>query len=361
MRAVAVFPRRSELAIVEVPPPILKGDHDVLVRVREVGICGTDREICAFHYGTPPAGHEALILGHEAIGEVLEVGSSVSGFRSGDLVVMTVRRPCTDASCLGCRYGREDFCETHHFRERGIKEADGYMTDLIVEDEHYLVPLPERLADVGVLVEPLTIAAKASLELDAIRQRFPWQRTNVRGLVLGAGPIGMLAAMMLVSRGATTVLYSREPANTPRAELVRSFGAQYVSAQEIPLTELASRDAEFNIIVEAVGNARVAFESLRALAPNGIAVLSGIPSGQHPIDIDLDPIMRNIVLENQMVFGTVNASRAAFEEAVRELEQFMRRFPEAVSSLITERVGLEQAPELVRKPGGIKQVVAVAA
>ena len=361
MRAVAVFPRRSELSVVDVPPPSLKADQDVLVRVREVGVCGTDREICAFHYGTPPPGRDALILGHEAIGEVLEVGSSVTTFRPGDLVVMTVRRPCTVASCLGCRAGREDFCETHHFRERGIKEADGYMTDLIVEDEHYLVPLPDRLAEVGVLVEPLTIAAKASLELDVIRQRFPWQRPNPRGLVLGAGPIGILAAMMLVSRGATTALYSRELSTSPRAELVRSFGAQYISAEETPLAELAGRDAGFNVIIEAVGNARVAFESLRALAPNGIAVLSGIPSGKHPINIDLDPIMRDIVLENQMVFGTVNASRTAFKEAVRELEQFMTRFPEAVRSLITERVGLEKAPALVLNPGGIKQVVAVAA
>jgi glucose 1-dehydrogenase len=360
MRAVAVFRRRSEIAIVEVPPPILKGDRDVLVRVREVGICGTDREIAAFHYGTPPAGHDGLILGHEAVGEVLEVGTSISGFRSGDLVVMTVRRPCNEESCLACRADREDFCFTDHFRERGIKGADGFMTNLIVEDEHCLVPVPDSLAEVAVLVEPLTIAAKASLELDAVRQRFPWQRPNPRGLVLGAGPIGILAAMMLVSRGATTVLFSRELSSSPRAELVRSFGAEYVSAQETSLTE-AFPAAPFNVIIEAVGNARVAFESLRVLAPNGIAVLSGIPAGQHQIDIDLDPIMRDIVLKNQMVFGTVNASRIAFEEAVRELEQFMKRFPETVRSLITERVGLERAPELLVTPGGIKQVVAVAA
>ncbi len=163
----AVFPERRELRIVEVPNPILRGEHEVLVRVREVGICGTDREICEFHYGVPPSGSERLV-GHEALGEVVEVGPAVRMLAPGDLVALTVRRPCTVDACVACRAGRQDFCITGTFRERGIKEADGYMTELVVEHEHYLVRVPRTLADVGVLIEPLTIAAKASVELEAI-------------------------------------------------------------------------------------------------------------------------------------------------------------------------------------------------
>jgi len=361
MRAMAVLRDRRELKIVEMPAPKLKSTRDVLVRVREVGICGTDREIGAFHYGTPAAGHDALVVGHEALGEVVEVGTSVRTLEPGDLVAVTVRRPCTDDTCLACRAGRQDFCVSGHFRERGIKEADGFMTELIVEDEGYLVRVPPCLADVGVLVEPLTIAAKASVEFSMILRRFPWEPVGLRALVLGAGPIGLLGAMMMVSRNLKPLVYSLEPADSPRAQLLRSFGAQYISAKDVSLDRLPAHSGPFDVIFEAVGNARVAFNALGALAPNGVCILSGVPGGNVPIEIDLNGITRDIVLKNQMIFGTVNASRSSFEESVRLLEQFMILFPDAVRSLITERVSLEQAPELLRQAGGIKQVVAIAA
>jgi threonine dehydrogenase-like Zn-dependent dehydrogenase len=362
MRAIAVFPEKRDLRIIDLPAPEAKGEHDVTVRVREVGICGTDREICGFHYGTPPSGKSRLVLGHEALGEVVRVGPAVRSLKTGDLVAFTVRRPCEDKECVACRAGRQDFCTTGEFLERGIKEADGYMTELVVEEEHYLVRVPRVLADVGVLVEPLTIAAKAGMDLEAILQRYPWEPTGMRALVLGAGPIGLLAAMMLVARNdVETFVYSLEPAESERAKLVRSFGAEYVSARDVPVAELPTRVGRFDIIFEAVGHARVAFSALEALAPNGVVVLSGVPGGEKPIEINLDAIMRNIVLNNQVVFGTVNASRAAFEASVRQLEQFMTLFPDAVRRLITHKARLEDAPELLRSSGGIKQVIRLAA
>jgi threonine dehydrogenase-like Zn-dependent dehydrogenase len=363
MRAMAVFPRRREIGIVDVPDPALKGEHDVKVRVREVGICGTDREICDFHYGTPPSGSERLVLGHEAIGEVVDVGPAVRRLARGDLVALTVRRPCADRECVACRAGRQDFCVTGHFRERGIKHADGFMTELVVEDERFLVPVPRTLAEVAVLVEPLTIAAKAAVDLETVLRRYPWEPTGLRALVLGAGPIGLLGAMMLVARNMDVFVYSLEPADGPRARLVRSFGGEYVSARDTPLSDLSSRYGTFDVMFEAVGTARVAFSALDALAPNGVFVFSGVPGAPRKIEIDLDDIMRNIVLHNQMLFGTVNASRAAFEASVRQLEQFMTLFPDAVRALITDRARLEDAPALLRSKGGdgIKQVVAMAA
>jgi threonine dehydrogenase-like Zn-dependent dehydrogenase len=361
MRAMAVFPRERKLRIVEMPRPQSQGEHEVTVKVREVGVCGTDREICEFHYGTPPVGSERLVLGHEALGEVVTVGSAVHSLSPGDLVAIMVRRPCNDPACVACRAGRQDFCTTGLFRERGIRQADGFMTEQVVEDERFLVRVPHALADVGVLIEPLTIAAKASVDLDAILRRYPWEPTDLRALVLGAGPIGLLGAMMLVARNVETFVYSLEPADSQQAQLVRSFGAEYVSAFDVDVAGLASQIGDCDIIFEAVGTAWVAFSALNALAANGVCILSGVPAAKKPIEIGLDGIMRDIVLKNQVLFGTVNASRAAFEAAVQKLEQFMTLFPDAVRSLITERVQLDEAPRVLSRSGGIKQVIAMAA
>ena len=357
MRALAAFPEQRALRLIDVPVPVRRGEREVAVQIREVGICGTDRNIAAFQYGTPTPGSDRLVLGHEALGEVVEVGGGVRTLAPGDLVAITVRRPCDDDTCVACRAGRQDFCMSGGYSERGIKGADGFMTEFVVEDERYLIRVPPCLAEVGVLIEPLTVAAKAALELEGILRRYPWEPLGLRGLVLGAGPIGLLGAMMLVGRHVKTFVYSLEAADSPRAELARSFGAEYVSAGDTPLFELPDRIGSADVVFEAVGTAKVAFGALPALAPNGVFILSGVPSARPPIEMRLDGIMRDIVLKNQILFGTVNASRSAFEAAVRQLEQFMALFPRAVRGLITQRAKLDDAPELLRRPGGIKQVV----
>src|SRR5262245_11012376 len=155
MQALAVFPSKKRLQLIDIPEPELREPTDVLLRVREVGLCGTDREISAFEYGSPPPGSDHLILGHESLAEVVEVGLSVRGLQPGDLVVAMVRRPCPDPECRPCRAGRSDFCTTGHFTERGIKEADGFLTKYAVDHHDYLVKVPRPLADVAVLIEPL--------------------------------------------------------------------------------------------------------------------------------------------------------------------------------------------------------------
>jgi threonine dehydrogenase-like Zn-dependent dehydrogenase len=167
--------------------------------------------------------------------------------------------------------------------------------------------------------------------------------------------------MTLVGRGVDSFVFSLERADSPRARLTESFGAHYVSARDTAIRELASRMGQVDIVFEAVGSASLAFEALHALAPNGVFIFTGVPGGaRKAIETDLDGIMRNIVLRNQVLFGTVNASRAAFEASVRQLEQFMGLFPDAVHALITERARLEDAPALLQNPGGIKQVLALA-
>jgi threonine dehydrogenase-like Zn-dependent dehydrogenase len=346
--------------MIDVPAPARRGEREVTVRIREVGVCGTDREIASFKYGTPAPGSDRIVLGHEALGEVVEVGPSVRMLAPGDPVALTVRRPCNDATCVACRVGRQDFCISGGFTERGIKGADGFMTELVVEEERYLVRVPRGLAEVGVLIEPLTVSAKAAVDLDAILRRYPWEPLDLRALVLGGGPSGLLSAMMLVARGAKTFVYSLEAADSDRAELARSFGAEYVSVGDTPLSGLPARIGQADIVFEAVGTAKVAFGALAALAPNGVFIMSGMPGPQAPIEIDLNGIMRNVVLKNQVLFGTVNASRGAFEAAVRQLEQFKGLFPRPLNGLITGRAKLEDVPELLRHPSGIKQVVGLA-
>src|SRR5215471_18050374 len=238
MQALAVFPSTRSLQLIDLPQPKLQDATDVLLRVHEVGLCGTDREISSFEYGSPPPGSDRLILGHESLAEVVEVGRSVRSLRPGDLVVAMVRRPCSQPECRPCRAGRSDFCITGHFTERGIKEADGFLTTYALDDEEYLVEVPKPLVDVAVLIEPLTVVAKAVVQARAILDRLPYEPGHQRGLVLGAGPIGLLAAMALVAHGYETVVYSREPEGRDKSKLVQSIGASYVSAASQPIETL---------------------------------------------------------------------------------------------------------------------------
>lgn len=358
MRAVVVVPSERSVRLTERAAPRAPVGTEVLLQTLELGICGTDREISAFEYGTPPPGADELVIGHEALAEVVEVGPDVTWARPGELVVPTVRRPCRNRRCYPCRAGRSDFCVTGEFSERGILRADGYLAERFLEEERFLVPVPRALEDVAVLVEPLSVIAKAAEELESIRKRFGFDLPRLQGLVLGAGPVGLLAAMALTAYGAETHVFSREAEDSPRAALVRAFGASYVSART-PLESLSSRIGRADVIFEAVGVPEVAFGALPNLAPNGVYVMSGVPALRGPVPADLSRWMRDLVLENQVILGTVNAGRSAYEDAIRRLEQFMGLFPEAVRSLL-DRVPFDEAPDVLAAGRGVKTVVTVA-
>jgi threonine dehydrogenase-like Zn-dependent dehydrogenase len=360
MRAVAVFPQTRQVRVIERPYPPPVSGNQVLLRILEVGICGTDREIGAFHYGTPPAGSDHLIIGHEALAEVVEIGPEVRAVRKGELVIPTVRRPCPHPDCAPCRAHRQDFCVTGDFAERGIKGAHGFLQEYVVEEDENLVTAHRQLAEVAVLTEPLTIAAKAAEQGRAIQQRLPWERPRVRGLVLGAGPVGLLGAMSMAVSHTDAFVYSLEPTTSERAKIAAKLGATYISGADVPLGEIARKLGTFDMIYEAVGISKVAFDALNALGPNGLLVLTGVPAPGQPRPVDTDTWMRDIVLKNQLVFGTVNASRSAYETALSELEQGMFLFPEGLRALITQRHKFEQAPTLITSRGGIKQVVHLA-
>jgi threonine dehydrogenase-like Zn-dependent dehydrogenase len=338
----------------------------VRVRVLEVGVCGTDKEICAFEYGIPPAGSEHLVIGHESLGEVIETGPGVSRVSKGDLVVVMVRRPCDRPECVPCRAGRADFCSTGEFVERGIKGAHGFMTEYVVEEERWLVPVPRALRDVAVLVEPLTIAEKALIQLNQIQTRLPWACTPGKGwchsaVVLGAGPVGLLGAMALVRAGFRTIVYSRETEGGAKDALVRSFGASYVSTQTTSPEALPERVGGIDLVYEAVGLSRLAFEVMAQMNRNGIFVFTGVAALKGKQPLDTDTLMRNLVLKNQVALGTVNAGRDAFEAAVADLGVFLERWPDAIRQVITGRFPIEAHRDLLLgRPGGIKNLIALA-
>src|ERR687894_2816112 len=247
MKAVAVFPKEREVRVIEHPEPGACGPREVKLRMLDVGVCGTDKEICNFEYGEPPEGSDYLVVGHESLGEVVEVGAGVERLRAGDIVVPSVRRPCDDPSCSACRAGRQDFCYTGRFTERGIGKAHGFLAELVTDEERYMNVVPRELREVGVLVEPLTIAEKALAQVWEIQERLPWatpargtgRPNGLRAVVLGAGPVGLLGAMLLVQEGFETYVYSRSPKPNYKADLAEAFGARYVASEETTVEGLA--------------------------------------------------------------------------------------------------------------------------
>jgi glucose 1-dehydrogenase len=357
MQALAVFPSQKRVDLVDIPKPQLRGETDVLLRLREVGLCGTDREIASFEYGDPPPGADHLILGHESLAEVVEVGRQVRSLKPGDLVVAMVRRPCSHAECRACRAGRPDFCTTGDYTERGIKGANGFLTEYVVDDESYLIKVPRALAEVAVLVEPLTVVTKAADQARTLLDRLHYEPGPQRGLVLGAGPIGLLGAMLLVADGLETFVYSRDSEESKQAELVRSLGAQYASSTSDPMESLARKWGEFDVVVEGVGFAPLMIDAIQMLRPNGALALTGVPPEAATAELNIGRLLRHLVLRNEVVFGTVNAGRRDHVSAIQHLEQFMVLFPQSVRQLITHRVPLDEVPQMLTRKRGIKDVV----
>lgn len=367
MNAIAVTPADKQIGVISMTEPKLATPTDVKLRMIEAGVCGTDREICAFEYGTPPAGMEQLVIGHESLGEVVEVGAKVTRVKVGDLVVPMVRRPCPHEHCTACRSSRQDFCFTGDFTERGIKQQHGFMAQFIVDDEKYMNQVPVDMRDVAVLVEPLTIAEKGLAQVWDIQQRLPWGCPIVSGkaqahchkaVVLGAGPVGLLGAMALVNADFDTYVYAREPAPNPKAAVLEMIGAKYLSADTHSLEALAAEVGNIDLVYEATGASRLAFDMIQHLGTNGIFIFTGVPGRKAPVQIDTDLMMRNLVLKNQVVFGTVNAGRDAFEASIRDLQTFKNAWPNAVKSLITGRFPMNDHRDLlVGKSTGIKNVI----
>lgn len=332
------------------------GPGQVALSILQVGICGTDAEIASGLYGEAPVGHAHLVPGHECLAVVKELGPDVAGWETGQLVVPIVRRPC-DALCRACASGRWDLCLTGNYREHGIKGLDGFLREEAIVEADAMVPIPAELSSVAVLTEPLTIVEKA---LEEAQAAYPhrWAIPHT-ALVTGAGPVGLLAALLLRQRGLDVTVLDRRPSTSPKALLVQEADIHYLDDSTTPL-ESSLPPGGFDIIIEATGYSPLLFRSAQVLARNGVLVLTGVTSGHHEMTVDSDLVNSALVLENQTIVGSVNAARHHYLGAVHDLLDWSSRWPGLTERLITAHHALDDFADAYRKsPDDIKSVVTV--
>ncbi|HYI24378.1 MAG TPA: glucose 1-dehydrogenase [Thermomicrobiales bacterium] len=331
------------------------GEHDVEIDVLQVGVCGTDREIIAGDIGFPPPAAAELVLGHELAGRVRSVGPAVTTVQPGDLVSATVRRP---DDCPSCQAGEPDMCTKQAYTERGIAGAHGFMAERIVEDERWVVPVPDKLESVAVLTEPLSVVEKGVRQARLIQQRLNYWEPET-AVVIGAGPIGILGTLLLRSQGLDVWTIARTPAPNPKANLVTAAGATYVSGQGKSLSDVTTSIPPVDIVLECSGSSVVAFESIGLLANNGVAVFASVTPEDEEGHIPTGRLNRQIVAGNKVVVGTVNSGMVDFANAVSSLERFESLWPGLTGSMITHRFTLDDDPNLATGniPGCIKCVI----
>jgi len=343
MWAVTVLPGQPGSARLEESPEPDLSLGSVLVETSAVGICGTDTEIAAGAYGWAPPGRDRLILGHESLGRVIDPAGS--GFAVGDLVVGIVRRP-DPVPCPNCAVGEWDMCSNGRYTERGIKQVDGFMAQRWRIEPDYAVRVDKSLGVLGVLLEPTTVVAKAWEQIGAIGRRTFWDPSTV--LVVGAGPIGLLAALIGVQRGGDVHVLDRATSGTKPA-LVKELGATY------HFGAIADLGLQPDIVVECTGVPSLVRQAITAVSPGGIVCLTGVRSGGTSDGGSAAGLETQAVLKNLVVFGTVNANRRHYFRAAKVLAAADRGW---LDKLITRRVPPERvAAGLQRSPDDIKVVV----
>lgn len=347
MIAIGITPGKAHAArLLDLPTPVVDevpGGRGVLVRVLEVGVDGTDRELYLGEYGEAPEGDDYFILGHESLGVVSEIGPAVSEFSPGDYVVATVRRP---GSSIYDRIGCSDLTTDDVYHERGISRLHGFLAEYYVEDADYLVAVPAGLRHVAVLSEPMSIVQKGIEQAYAIQRRLPVWRP-ARAAVLGAGPIGLLAALALRLRGLDVTVFARTVPPSLNARLVAEIGARYLSTKETSLAEAVAESGPFDLIFEATGYSPLVFEAAHALAKNGVLVLSSVTSGGRTTEVASDRLNLEFVLGNKVMVGTVNACRDHFQQALADFAGAEVTWPGWLSELLTHPVkGLDNYPDL---------------
>jgi glucose 1-dehydrogenase len=332
MRALTIVPGRAgtlQLDAIEEPAA---GQGTVLVRTLAVGVCGTDRELIQGRFGEAPSGEERLVLGHESLGRVVEAPRH-SGLAIGDIVCGIVRHP-DPVPCINCALGEWDMCRNGGFTERGIKQAHGFAVQRFRSDPQFLVKVNPALGIAAVLLEPASVLAKAWEHIERIGRRARWAPRRV--LVTGAGVVGLMGALLGMQRDLEVHVYDRHDIG-PKPELIRALGARYHS--RIPALE-------FDIVIECTGAPSVIAHAVAGSAPGGIVCLTGIGGAHSIASFDVAALNQSLVLENRVVFGSVNANRRHYEAAAHSLARAERAWLERI---ITRRLPLERFNEAYAK------------
>jgi threonine dehydrogenase-like Zn-dependent dehydrogenase len=349
MKALAVFPGQpNTLHLAELPKPSVDdvpSGRGVLVRVLRVGVDGTDKEINAAEYGAAPPGYDFLVIGHEGFGQVEAVGPAVTELKPGDYVVATVRRP---GSSVYDQIGTSDMTTDDVYFERGINLRHGYLTEYYVDDAEFIVKVPQELRDVGVLLEPMTVVEKGITQAYEIQRRLRVWRPR-RAAVMGAGTIGLLAALVLRLRGLEVTVFGQRPGPYRNSELLDQIGARYLSTRALAVADGARQHGPFDVIFEATGYSPIVFESMAALGKNGVLVLSSVTGGDRRVEVPADKLNLEFVLGNKVMVGTVNANREYFERGVEDMALADTTYPGWLAQLMTHPIeGLENFAELMR-------------
>jgi threonine dehydrogenase-like Zn-dependent dehydrogenase len=357
MKAVAVQPGKAHsVHLVDIPAPGLNDQphphvcripdgRAVRVKVLQVGVDATDREINEALYGNAPPGDKHLVIGHESFGQVVEIGDKVTELVPGDYVSCTVRRP---GQSHFDQIGRNDITSDETYYERGINLCHGYLTESFVDDAEYMVKVPVNLRHLGVLSEPASVCSKAIEQAYLAQQRLQVWRPR-RAFVMGAGQIGLLATMMLRLRGLEVHTIATRPPPHRKSEIVEAYGANYISTKQMPLDELARRLGRADLIFEATGSAEVAFRAMEVLNLNGALVWTSITGGSKSIAIDAAKINLEWVLGNKLLVSSVNGNRHHFELGIQALAHGELTYPGVTERILTHPVpGLDHYQEMMR-------------
>ena len=350
MKAVAVTPGKAKSArLIEMDEPKVAdvaGGRGVLVEVLRVGACGTDREINNAEYGTAPEGYDFLVLGHENLGRVVETGENVRDLKVGDYVVATVRRP--HGNTIYDKIGEQDFTTDPELYERGVSRLHGYMTEFYVEDADFLLRVPSSIANIAVLLEPLSVVEKGLKQASDVQERLKIWKPKTAA-VLGVGSVGLLTVMALRMRGYEVHGFGKDTRDGYlNAELCGAIGATYDSTLESTVAETTKKYGEYDLIFECTGYSPIIFDAMQSLNENGILVLASVTGGSRKTDqVPSDNINQQFVLGNRAMVGTVNANREHFAMGVKDLTLCEAMHPGWLGRMLTHKIeGLDNYERL---------------
>lgn len=356
MKAIAVVPGTTKFYLTDVEEPQIIQPDQIKMRVVQMGICGTDREIVAGGRARAPEGSDQLILGHEMFGRVTETGNLVDDVQPGDFGLFTVRRGCNE--CVACLHNRSDMCYTGKYTERGINGADGFQAEYVVDQRQYFVKTPDAIRNIGVLTEPMSVAEKAIDEATMVQQArlkdFDQNENWLKGkqaLIAGLGPIGLMAAFALRLRGANVIGMDIVDESELRVRIFKNIGGIYVDGRQTDVLDIDNVHGGSDFVFEATGIAKLQIQLIDTLAINGVYVATGIPAGSRPMTILAGDIMQQMVLKNQMLIGSVNAAVGHYKMAVDDLTTCKTRWPEDITDTITDQFSVADFRKALRKPG----------
>ena len=361
MLAIGMYKDKQGAHNFDLPKPAINKPDEVLIKVNQAGVDGTDFNMIKHNLQDPADGQNRIVMGHEMVGVVKAVGDDVKTLAVGDTVVLTVRRGC--GICQPCLHNQSDMCMTGLYTERGIHKKDGFFTEYLVDQEQYAIKVPADLAELAVFTEPLSIAEKGVEQIRLIQSRMPWACEHPdhsfdaadwgkckTALVVGAGPLGILATALLRLGDVFTYVVDIVPEDSPKVHLVKHMGANYIDGKNKTPRELVdfccTPSGNLDIVFEASGAAVTAVELINYMSRSSIYVMTGIPRQEIVTKFDAAQLVRQIVRNNQVVVGSVNSNRSHFEMALKHIQQINTRFGGMLQEMITHRFGLKDYEQI---------------